>query len=326
MKLRRYSEGEIFEFDANEIEEFVPGEKCKTLAGLTKLPSYTEIESWTAILQALAANVPPPVEDSARPTTKVPKKPAIIVPITPLRKIYEAMKLLETATWVTLAEFYSNNPKSLERLWKQSHRAFVGYNNDDDWGRGETAKPPTAPKSVGAINSTNEFTAFIKSHDNLLGDIKTGYTFVERELNPRRTRLGQFSDKRPATKSGTGGIDVLFRSLATGFPVVGEIKVRGDKNAFFGLIQAMTYAVELSTPSQLARLKKHTPAFGTLDVDTAKVEIALVMVNHDEDQTREPVLKLINALNKNLSKNKGCEGVHRVVFIENDGEDWKFYS
>jgi hypothetical protein len=322
VKLRTYSEGKIHEsaVDNDDIVDFVPGEKCKTLAGLTKLPSYKKIEKWTAILQALAANVPPPVEDSVKPTTKAAKSPRITVPITYLRQFYETMKLLETATWVNLAAFYSKEPKWLERLWRHSRNAFETYKNGDDWGRGTTEDLPTAPKSVSAIKTTDEFTAFITKHGNRLGEITTSYTFVERELNPRRTRLGEFSDKRPATKSGTGGIDVLFRSHATGFPVVGEIKVRRDKNAFFGLIQAMTYAVELSTPNQLARLKKHFAAFGKLDVDAAEVDIVLVMVNHVKDRSLEPVLELVKALNNR----KKCKGLGRITLMENTnhGEEW----
>jgi len=179
------------------------------------------------------------------------------------------------------------------------------------------------PEKVTAISSTNQFTAFIQKHGNLLGDVETGYALVERELNPRRTQRAVFSDNRPATKSGAGGIDVLLKSYLTGFPVVGEVKVDTDKNAYFGLIQAMTYAVELSTPNQLARLKKHFGVdFSDLDSDATKVEIALVMVNHVTDKSRAPILKLI----KQLNSRKKCNGLGNVVLIENKGEKWVFHS
>ena len=320
-KLRRYSGGSIFELnvDGVEIEEFVPLNVCETLVKAPDGYSYSNSDLWTKILRKLEAKVAPFPKDSAGRAKTTP----ITVPITFLRQFYETMKLLETATWVNLAKFYSENPKSLERLWSRSREAFLSYKNEDDWGRGETESLPIAPESVGAIKTTDEFTAFITEHDNRIDDDQTGYTFVEREINPRRTRRGVFSDKRPATKSGTGGIDVLLKSHVTGFPAVGEVKVDTDKNAFFALIQAMTYAVELSTPNQLTRLRKHFgDNFRTLVVDEAKVEIVLLMVNHVKDDSREPVLKLVKALNER----KECEGLGRVVLVENHGDKWVFHS
>ena len=132
-----------------------------------------------------------------------------------------------------------------------------------------------------------------------------------------------FSDNRPATKSGAGGIDVLLKSHLTGFPVVGEIKVGTDKNAYFGLIQAMTYAVELSTPNQLARLKRHfRPDFGSLALEGANVEIVLLLVNHVKDDSLEPILKLV----KKLNSRKKCNGLGKIVLIENKGEKWISHS
>ena len=333
IKLRRFSEGAIFELEvtADDIEEFVPKAECKKHVespdGSYSLDSPHGIRVWTEILQKLEATVPLPVEALKKSKTKLATKPPVIVPITHLRQFYETIQLLETATWVNLAEFYSNAPDSLERLWNHSRKAFFNYKNDDDWGRGKTKTLPAAPNNIKHITRTNEFTAFISPPDYRLRDGESSYSFVERELNPRRTRGGVFPDKRPARKSGAGGIDVLLKSHVTGFPVVGEVKVEDDKNAFFALIQAMTYAVELSTPNQLARLKTHfANQFGDLNEKRSKVEIALLMVNHFPDDSRQPVLKLIKTLNKNLSQNRGCEGVHKFIYIENDGEIWKFHS
>jgi len=320
IKLRRFSEGAIFEVEVegDEIEAFLPLKECKQLIRAESY-SVNKVEVWTKILRKLEAKVTESPKDSAGSSKK---RTPITVPITYLRQFYETMKLLETATWVNLAKFYSNAPDSLERLWKRSRDAFVSYHNDDDWGRGKTQPPPLAPHRVGDISSTNEFTEFLKQVDNSCST-KTGYSFVERELNPRRTRLGVFSDKRPATKSGAGGIDVLLKSGVTGFPAVGEVKVGDDKNAYFALVQAMTYAVELSTPNQLSRLKRHSgDHFGNLNVNKGKVEIVLLMVNHTKDDSREPVLKMIKSLNE---KNY-CEGLGKVLLIENHGENWISHS
>lgn len=319
IKLRRYSGGAIFELnvDGVEIEEFVPLAVCRKLVPDKKHFAFDNVEVWTQILQKLEAGVAP----SAKATAGAAQSNHVIVPITYLRQFYETLSLLETATWVNLAEFYCEAPKSLERLWSLSREAFLEYHNDDGWGREKTKDLPAVSNRVEDISSTNQFTEFIKQDGNSCSKT-TGYSFVERELNPRRTRLAIYSNKLPATSSGAGGIDVLLKSHETGFPTVGEVKVGNDKNAFFALVQAMTYAVELSTPSQRARLKKHFgDHFDSLN-DDSKVEIALLMVNPVKDKTHKPVLQLIKALNAR----KECEGLGRIVLIENDGEKWNCHS
>lgn len=316
LKLRRYSENAIFELnpDGNEVEQFIPLEKCKTLVKAESY-SFRDIEVWTKIFQILEEGV---VSQPKESKSKTP----IIVPITPLRQFYETMLLLEKATWVNLAKFYSENPVCFERLWNKSQKVFQSYANEADWGRGETRDLPPVPAKAGLISSTNEFTAFVRQPKNSCSH-ETGFTYVERELNPRRTRQGVFSNRAPSTKSGTGGIDVLLKSKATGFPVVGEVKVGDDKNAFFGLVQAITYAVELSTPNQLARLKKHFgDNFKNLNVEEGKVEVVLLMVNPVKDATLDPVKDLISVLNER----KKCRGLATITLIHNKDEKWISYS
>ena len=199
-------------------------------------------------------------------------------------------------------------------------KTFSEYRNQAGWGLGERKELPQAPQRLSDVSTTDEFTAFLKQHG--LRDEKTVYTFVERELNPWSTRLGMFSNKLPATKSGRGGMDLLLQSEASGFPVVGEVKVKKDKNAFFALIQAMTYAVELSTPNQLNRLKTHFVEFGQLEPRKAAVEIAILMVNPVKDRTLDPVLQLIGKLNRR----KKCLGMARLRLFKNSGEEWTGHS
>jgi hypothetical protein len=323
LKIRRYSDGEIFERTVEndgheEIEEFKSLKECMKLVS-AKSYSYKNIEAWSQILQILQNAKATPTKEAGMPA---PKK-TIIVPITKLRQFYEVMKVLDTVTWINMAKFYSQFPASLERLWNQSREIFAAYHNMDGWGgdEGNRKMLPNVPARIGAISSTNEFAAFVKEPDNSLTN--AGFTFVKRELNPRTTRKGMFSDKRPAKESGSGGIDILLRSSATGFPTVGEVKVKKDKNAFFALVQAMTYAVELSTPNQLVRLKKHFgDDFGNLNLDEGKVEIALLMVNPVKDDSREPILELI----KKLNKRKKCQGLEKIVLLENKGEEWQSHS
>lgn len=316
-KLRRYSEGGIYEVaieEGEEIEEFVPLKECKKLVPSSETYSYENDLLWATIFEKLEGQRTAVRKASEKLAAKLP----IVVPITKLRRFYEICSLLDHATWENLAAFYKATSKSLERLWNQSREAFIGYRNTDDWGGGKRKTLPPAPQRVTAIACTNEFARFVESPTNSFW-AKTSYALVERELNPRRTQRGFYSDKRPASSSGTGGIDLLFRSNVSGFPVVGEVKVAKDKNAFFALIQAMTYAVELSTPSQLARLKQHYGEhFSTLDPEKGKVEIALLMVNPGADSTRASVTEIV----KTMNRRKKCIGLGKVTLIENKGDNW----
>lgn len=321
LKLRRFVEGTAFEvqMEGDEIEDFIPiTEIKKQFDGGKDGFSINDGTLWTKILKALES------PRATRATTKGrTSKSAIVVPITPLRQFYSVMKLLDVATLRGLAKVYEKAPKSLERLWNNSRAVFDSYNNDAGWGRGNTKTLPSTPSSVAAVLSTNDMTAFVNANSSCLMNQRITLTYVEREVNPWSTRAGVFSDQRPATNSGKGGIDLLLRSDATSHPFVGEIKVKNDKNAFFALIQAMTYAVELSTQNQLRRLKTHyAEHFGELDAKTGKVGIALLMVNSVQDDTRAPIRTLVTELNKNC----GCKGLDQIVMIENDGEKWMWHS
>lgn len=315
-KLRRYANGTIYEIDANEgdIETFVSLEHCKKLVK-AKSYKFAEADVWTAIFNQLESGL----YSTETPTITQPAT-QIIVPITHLRRFYESLKLFDDATFKNLAEFYSRYPQSLERLWQLSHKAFDTYRNPDGWGQSSREPLPQPPKSLSLVTSTDEFTAFIK--ESRFGTEEQGYTFVDREINPRRTRQGVFSDNLPATKSGRGGMDLLLRSVENGFPTVGEVKVKKDKTAFYALIQAMCYAVELSTASQLQRIKSHFPAFHDLIVEEAKVGIVILLVNPRSDSTRQAVTELLQIMNKR----RKCAKLGRVVMLENKGDTWATVS
>ncbi|MEZ6096880.1 MAG: hypothetical protein R3C03_22110 [Pirellulaceae bacterium] len=91
-----------------------------------------------------------------------------------------------------------------------------------------------------------------------------------------------------------------------------------DKNALYALIQAMTYAVELSTKNQLKRLKDNVALFENLNLKKATVEIAIFLVNPQRDNTRNDVVKLVEQLNKNQK----CEGLSRISIHENKEDKW----
>jgi hypothetical protein len=92
---------------------------------------------------------------------------------------------------------------------------------------------------------------------------------VDYEIIPfRTTGHASFEDGKVGT-SGGGGLDLLLQDKHSGLPIIGEIKSPGDVNLFLALMQALVYAVELTSSSQAQRLKKFYKQFAELPCDDA---------------------------------------------------------
>ncbi len=247
----------------------------------TSLP-IDAVDLWKKVFRCLESDKP------SGPVNRKEKRSrsSVIAPITPLRQFYDLLKLLDVPTFRELAELYCKHPKSLIRLWNKSYECFEKYDNfAQDWGESNRRDLPKAPDQLSDVSDTAEFTVFLKNNPICLADDLT-YEFVQRELNPWRTRGGRFCNNAPATRSGRGGMDLLLRSKSSGFPVIGEVKVASDKNAFYALIQVMTYAVEMATPKQMKRLQEHKKDhFADLSDKSRRVEALILMVNHARDRT-----------------------------------------
>jgi hypothetical protein len=77
------------------------------------------------------------------------------------------------------------------------------------------------------------------------------------------TASSSYSGQSPAKwENGAvnrGGIrpDILLADLATRTPIVAELKLPGDMDPFFALVQALAGAAHLATPAQYERMRNH---------------------------------------------------------------------
>lgn len=315
--------------DSIEEEENVPViEEWLSISELKKLlPDIKDVETfsvkeengistWQYILSKLNSD---DLNTESKSSSKDHAEPTVI-PITRLRRYYNSMREFEKALFQPLSEFYLKNPKYMRSLWNASQKQFKDYCNQENWSQFERKKVEAFTKKLTDVSSTTEFIGYLKN--NKLGD--TGFEYVDREISPWQTKNGVYSkSKKTGKTSGAGGIDVLLRSNE-GVPVIGEVKIKQDYNTFFALIQAMTYAVELSTLNQLKRLKEFRTAFKDLDPANGAIEIAIILVNHDEkkDLTWDSAVKLISRLNKE----KFCQGLSKITLLKNDNEEWNLYD
>ena len=255
----------------------------------------------------------------------------IVIPSTRLRKYYKAMKLTERPLDEYWSQYYCENIQNLIGHWNKSYEVFCEYNNvAAGWGQGEQRELPEPPESLQGLKgkkATDQFTNYLIQNESVQTNIR--FSYVSREISPRRARQAVFTDGRSGARSGRGGMDLLLKS-ETGLPVVGEVKVYDDKTAFFALIQAMTYAVELSTPNQLKRLKKRTHQFNDLDLKIATVEIAIILVNPYLKSFRENTLtnvkSIIKKLNNKIRDKKVCKGLSKITLLIHEGVEWDSFD
>jgi len=139
--------------------------------------------------------------------------------------------------------------------------------------------------------------------------------FVDDEISPfRTTGRASFEDTKTGT-SGGGGVDLLLCDRA-GSLVVGEIKAPGDSSVFMALIQSLTYAIELTTDSQIARLKACYPGvFGALANRHGRCEILLIYQAEDTPKLLDQSRTLATHL---LSDTDGAVAtkVRRIDFVK----------
>ena len=64
-----------------------------------------------------------------------------------------------------------------------------------------------------------------------------------------------------------------------GLPIVCEVKIDSDQDAFYGLIQALAYAAELATPNQIERLKENYPNKFNDGIEPKDIGVLVLLVN-----------------------------------------------
>ena len=310
LKLRRFSNGAVYEVDnadESDVEEWLPLSECKKIVKQQGDFSIKNCVLWSQILDLLNTG-------NRTSNTQHNTQQRVTVPVTRLRRYYSSMRLFEKAFFLAFADMYCKKPSLMETLWNQSRNQFLPYDNQDGWGQGDRKELPKFQGELSDVSKTDEFTSYLCGSRLAESD----YTYVEREINPWRTRNGILPNNEAATKTGRGGMDLLLRS-PEGRPVVGEVKVKDDWNCFFALLQAMTYAVELSTQNQFNRLRRTFPNyFAEIDVNNPTLEVAVILVNPVKDATRDVTIELV----KKLNKRKRCGGLHRITVFKNSGDNW----
>ncbi len=179
------------------------------------------------------------------------------VPVTPLVEEYRRLLKLSQPQRLERAEQLIRRPTSLAEAFSESRQQFASFDHaDEDFY--DPVPPRTAlPKNPKGLGSTVEVAARLSGggRKRVLGDDRLSFSYIDRELVPSRTKSGAVFADGKSIRSGLR-LDLLLANHHDGIPIIGEVKVAQDKDPFFALIQALTHAAYLSTPSQLKRLAR----------------------------------------------------------------------
>jgi hypothetical protein len=221
-------------------------------------------DRWAEVFERLQqlGEITPVNEDIAKTAQPLGDGPPI--PQTRLRRFYEMMRMLNEARLQgDIAKYLTEKgrAKRIQVMFKESESHFARYANPNeafhdrdkpDWLQDYANQPNAFAKCLVSRMRPNA------TFDPTLIEDGKSVRVIDYELSLfRTTGRAAFEDGKAGTSSGSGGMDLLLQDSETRIPVVGEIKAPTDRDLFLALVQALTYATELTTQNQLARLVRH---------------------------------------------------------------------
>lgn len=211
-----------------------------------------------------------------------------VVPITPLRRFYAGLRKLTgnpEAKFDALRSRLTGRSEVREvgdvdfaaELFIRSQMQMREYAN-----AGEGFYPHDLRLTRTAQGKfANKLVDLLDVGDVTFGCDADAFGFVDYEINPLRTTRSCWENGKPATSSGTGGMDLLLTSSSEGvaLPAVGEIKASTEQvGPTFALIQTLTYAAELVTPNQWERLGRHHPSLESVCNTDADPRVDIIVI------------------------------------------------
>lgn len=195
-----------------------------------------------------------------------------IIPITPIWRRYQALRKATQSQRLAEAQRLVEHPEELATEFATSVAHFASYANEEDFYPIERVER----EFTEANNRTNDWVLRLKKQQRLLptdapnrrtehdaGTVVTAVPasglacdYVDRELLVQRSPSpAQWADG----SRNVGGLrlDVLLADSADRTPIVGELKLPGDMDPFFALVQALACAAHLATSQQYDRMRRH---------------------------------------------------------------------
>lgn len=242
------------------------------------------------------------------------------IPVTPLAEEYRRLLKLSQRQRLERAEQLIRRPASLAKAFSDSRQQFASFDHAGEDFYDPVPPRTTLPKKPKGLGSTVEVAARLSGQGpkRVLGDDRLSFVYIDRELVPARTKSGAVFADGKSIRSGLR-LDLLLANRHNGAPIIGEVKVAQDKDPFFALIQALTHAAHLSTPSQLKRLARVYSKKKTIKVGK-KLDVYLLLAEAPAAATywfelREAARRLAARL---VEQEPITDGVRRIAAVDLD--------
>lgn len=171
-------------------------------------------------------------------------------------------------------------PDQLSKMVLSSYQHFAYYDNHLESFHSRTGQGALTDLRDANRQLANVFVQQVVANSvTVSSSPPLDFSFVDFEISPIRTTRSEFETGDPGRR-GRGGLDLLLANRDDQLPIVGEVKADTDRNPFLGLIQSLTYAVELSTVPQRDRLARHYPGRFTLIESGPWVDIYLFLLRY----------------------------------------------
>lgn len=194
-----------------------------------------------------------------------------IIPITDIMRGYQTLRRMPQAARLEEALRLAEHPEELAAEFAPSVARFAPYRNLDE------QFYPTRPgrQPAGGLKRTNDLVLPLATQKRVVpvdacGRVMThdagpdvtavraaalAADYVDRELLVQRTTSPA---KWEDGKRNRGGVrlDVLLADVDDRTPIVAELKLPGDMDPFFALIQALARASHLATANQYERMRR----------------------------------------------------------------------
>jgi hypothetical protein len=248
-----------------------------------------------------------------------------LVPLTELRHFYELLRktLVSTEVQESIAEEIRRQPGNLQSLVERSREHVCLYDN-----RGEGFHERQPPGSLSdrvlasqkpvheVLRRISQQGIRIPTHPELDAD------YVDYELHPLRT-TGWAEFENGEACGVRGGIDILLANNRDKLPVLVEQKGKNDVNLFLALVQALTYAVEFSTPWQRERLARFYPGRFAWGAEEPALDIYLVLVEEPASRSHLTFLRIVDKTCEQLLTPGTAVAamVRRIACLQTDDPD-----
>lgn len=196
-----------------------------------------------------------------------------IIPVTDIMRRYQALRKMSQAARLKEAEHLIEHPEELAAEFAASVARFASYSNLKDH-----FYPPGRPEHPVSdeLKRTNDLILPLKAQQQVIpvdaadrtmqhdaGPAVTavpapslGADYVDRELLVQRTTSPAAWEDGTHNRGGLR-LDVLLADIEDRTPIVGELKMPGDMDPFFALVQGLACAAHLATANQYERMRQH---------------------------------------------------------------------